>query len=204
MKKAIIFDFGGVLLDLDIEAAWDKFRSIGFDDITEYLDPYHQKGFFGDLEAGKISPDEFYKIILESHSLPGTTVDDILDCYDHFIKAIEPQKAEYLKDLAKRGYDLYMLSNNNSVAMTVCRRSLEASGLDMDIFRKCFISSEMKLLKPSREIYEAVIREIGLPLDQLLFIDDSQKNVNGALACGIPSLLYIPGDQFKDLIEPEL
>ena len=61
------------------------------------------------------------------------------------------------------------------------------------VFKKEFISSRMKMLKPSREIFDAAAAEIGLPPEEILFIDDSQTNVDGALAAGWQAGLYVQG-----------
>ena len=66
--KAIIFDMGGVLVDLDIEACKNAFKEdLEFYEIDEILDPGHQKGIIGDMESGKIDGDR--KLQSKVHSL---------------------------------------------------------------------------------------------------------------------------------------
>ena len=62
----------------------------------------------------------------------------------------------------------------------------------------------MKALKPSEEFYKAVVAQIGLPAEQMFFIDDSQKNVDGALAAGLPAVYYEPGTDLEALIATTL
>ena len=81
------------------------------------------------------------------------------------------------------------------------RRLFEQAGAPLDkLFRKCFLSHEMKALKPSESFYKAVIEQIGLPSEQLLFIDDSQKNVDASIAAGMPAVYYEPGTDLSALL----
>jgi HAD superfamily hydrolase (TIGR01509 family) len=74
----------------------------------------------------------------------------------------------------------------------------EENGLDWRrVFRKEFISSRMKMLKPSREIFDAAAAEIGLPPAEILFVDDSPTNVDGALAAGWQAVYYKQGTDLR-------
>ena len=62
----------------------------------------------------------------------------------------------------------------------------------------------MNMLKPSEGFYKAVMSDIGLPPEEMLFIDDSQRNVDAAIAAGLPALYYRPGDNLAALLEKAL
>ena len=202
--KALIFDMGGVLVDLDIEGCKSAFKEyIGYHKIDEIIDPCHQKGIYGDLEEGILSGDEFRKIVL-ADSRPGALAEDVDRAMWHILIGIEPYKVEMLKRLSE-SYDLYLLSNNNPVCLPRAKEIFSEAGIPLDeIFRKCFYSFEMKALKPSEAFYRAVVREIGLPAEDMLFIDDSQKNVDGAVAAGLPAAFYEPGSDLDALIAEKL
>src|SRR5574344_247897 len=197
MTKAIIFDLGGVLVDLDFSSCVKHFKEdIGYDKITEILDPSHQKGIYSDLEEGLLPPDAFRNLIL-SESRPGSTPEQVDRCMWSLLVGMDSYKVQYLNDLSKK-YGLYILSNNNPVSMQRCHEVFTLSGLDSKhVFKKEFISYQMKLLKPGQTIYREVVRQIGFPADQLLFIDDSLSNVQAAESVGIPSLHY---KQSTDLV----
>ena len=199
--KAIIFDMGGVLVDLDIEDCKRAFKEyLGYEKIDELIDPCHQKGIYGDLEEGKLSGDEFRKLVL-AESRPGSVAEDVDRAMWHILTGIEPYKAQLLKRLSE-SYDLYLLSNNNEVCLPRSRAMFAEAGTPMEtLFKKCFYSFEMKALKPSEAFYKAVVAEIGLPAEQMFFIDDSQKNVDGAIAAGLPAVYYQPGTDLEALIE---
>ena len=202
--KAIIFDMGGVLVDLDIEDCKRAFKEyLGYEKIDELIDPCHQKGIYGDLEEGKLSGDEFRKLVL-AESRPGSVAEDVDRAMWHILTGIEPYKAQLLKRLSE-SYDLYLLSNNNEVCLPRSRAMFAEAGTPMEtLFKKCFYSFEMKALKPSEAFYKAVVAEIGLPAEQMFFIDDSQKNVDGAIVAGLPAVYYQPGTDLEALIEKTL
>lgn len=191
---------GGVLVDLDIEDCKAAFKSmLGFEAIDELIDPCHQKGIWGDLEEGIISAEDFRAQILAG-SRPGSAADLVDKAMWHILAGISPYKAELLNRLAE-SYDLYLLSNNNAICMPRSRRLFEEVGAPLEkVFRKCFLSYEMRALKPSEAFYRSVVEQIGLPSENMIFIDDSQKNVDGAEAAGLPAVYYQPGSDLSQLI----
>ena len=191
---------GGVLVDLDMDACRNAFKNdLGFDEIDEILDPCHQKGIIGELEEGLVTADEFRKYVLE-RSHEGATEKDVNEAFAKILVGIHPSKIELLKKLSA-DYDIYMLSNNNAVALPYSRRMFEDAGFSMDTdFKRCFISYEMKMLKPSEAFYKAVMKEIGLPASEMLFIDDSQRNVDAAIAAGLPAAYYKPGTDLATVV----
>ncbi len=200
MIKAIIFDMGGVLVDLDIEDCKKVFKeTLGYDDIDQIIDACHQKGIYGDLEEGTLSAEEFRSIVLAG-SRPGSTPEMVDEAMSHILVGIQPYKVQMLKKLAQE-YDLYMLSNNNAICLPYSRAMFADAGIPLeDIFKKCFFSFEMKALKPSAAFYKAVVEQIGLPAEEMFFIDDSQRNVDGSIAAGLPAVYYEPGTDLEALI----
>ena len=74
-------------------------------------------------------------------------------------------------------------------------------GVDyLNLFKKSFLSFEMKALKPSDAFYKRVLEQIGHPAEELLFIDDSKRNVDGAVAAGLPSVYYDPATDLAALL----
>ena len=187
-------------MDLDIEDCKAAFKSmLGFEAIDQLIDPCHQKGIWGDLEEGTISAEDFRAQVL-AQSRPGST-DDLVDkAMWHILVGMRPYKGELLNRLAE-SYDLYLLSNNNSICMPRSRQIFAEAGAPIDkVFKKSFLSYEMKALKPSEAFYKSVIEQIGLPAENMIFIDDSQKNVDGAVAAGLPAVYYQPGSDLSQLI----
>ncbi len=204
MIKAIFFDMGGVLLPLYLDRCIEAYRNVaGFKDIDNYLDPCHQRGFFLDMEAGRIGMAQFIDECLK-HCAPGTTGETILRCHNEFFGTPDPDNVALVKELARK-YDVFLLSNNNELSMTLHRPNFERAGLPLDTsFKKMFLSHEMKLLKPDPEIYLRAVAGSGHEAGECLFIDDSQKNVDGALAVGMHAALLHPGESLRELVEANL
>lgn len=200
MIKAIVFDIGGVLIGLDLDRCIRTFKEVlGFDRITELLDPYHQKGIYGEMEAGTLSADEFRAEVLKD-SRPGCQPEDVDRCMYSLLTVMDPDTVQTVKRLAGR-YPLYLLSNNNPIAMSRILEMFRENGLAPETtFRDQFISSEMKLLKPSREIYEESVRRTGLPAGEVLFIDDNETNVLAAREAGMQARLFVPGEKLSQLL----
>lgn len=200
MNKTVIFDMGGVLVDLDIEDCKKVFRQdLGYAGIDQIIDACHQKGIYGDLEEGTLAPDDFRSIVL-AESRPGVAPEEVDRAMSHILVGIAPYKVELLKRMAGK-YDLCMLSNNNPICLPFSKKMFEDAGIPLEkIFSKCYMSFEMKALKPSEAFYKAVLADIGRAGEDVIFIDDSQKNVDGAIAAGMPAVYYEPGTDLSALL----
>jgi putative hydrolase of the HAD superfamily len=200
MKKYVIFDLGGVIVDLDTEACKSAFRDgLGYTHADTIIDPCHQKGIIGDLEEGLLDADEFRRLVLEE-SRPDAVAEDVDKAFWKILVGIASYKAELIRKMALK-YNLYILSNNNPICLPYSAKMFAEAGIPLDeTFRQCFISYQMKTIKPSEKFYKAVIEMIGAPAEELLFIDDSQANVDAAIAAGLPAVHYKPGTDLSALL----
>ena len=204
MIQAIVFDLGGVLFDLDTDACIRAFREgLGYEKIVEILDKCHQKGIIGQLECGELSADEFRSEVLRE-SRPDAGPADVGRAFCALLAGFPQEKADLIRDLS-RHYALYILTNNNPITMVRSHEMMAERGLDWQhVFKAEFVSCEMKMLKPSREIYAEMVRRVGLPAGEILFIDDSQNNVDAARAVGIQAVFYPEGTPLRPLVEAAL
>ena len=195
---------GGVLVNLYTERCIEAYRSIaGFSTITEYLDPCHQQGFMKEAERGSIDLDEFIEQI-KRHCAPGTTTETILRCHRQFYGTPEQKVVRLIRELSQK-YDLYVLSNNNPLAMSILYPLFTGAGMPFETsFKGLFLSYEMHLLKPGAEIFRKAIEVSGCKPEEILFIDDSPSNVQGAAALGIHSALFKQGSSLRALIKAKI
>lgn len=190
MIKAIVFDMGGVVIPLNLQRCIDNFKTrAGFNDIENYLNAYHQMGFIGDLEEGKIDEDEFYRECLK-HCAPTASAETVNECFQSLLDGINPDALRLFREL-KDTYPLYVLSNNNPLSMRAFDELIKKEGMTVeDIFRDTFFSYRLHMLKPSREFFLYTIEHIGVKSEEILFIDDSETNILAARAVGLQTLLY--------------
>ena len=202
--KAIVFDAGGVLLNLDLEKCKAAFKDIlGYNKIDELLDPCHQKGIYGDMEEGKITADEFRTQVL-AESRPGSTPEMVDICMAALLTDIDKEKVDYLNRLKER-YPLYMLTNNNEISWLRFLDIFQRDGIPIpETFKQCFISCRMGALKPNPVIYKQVMDTIGLPPEEILYIDDSPSNAKAASLLGMRGLWYKVGTDLEALVESAL
>lgn len=203
-RKIIIFDMGGVLVDLDLEGCRNSFKeNLEFEEIDKILDPCHQKGIYGDMEEGLITAEEFIATVLAS-SRPDAKAEGVVEAVWKILVDIAPYKVDLLKKMSQT-YDIYLLSNNNPIAVQKSEVIFSEAGIPMDkIFIKCYYSYKLKTLKPSAFFYRSVVEDINAPAEDMLFIDDSMKNVEGAIAAGLPAVHYVPGTDLAALLADTL
>jgi len=192
--NALIFDFGGVLVNLDIEKCFQNFENIGVKNIRNLLNEYIQIEFVADYEKGLIDTQKFFNKIREFAHKEDLKDEDLKKAWLSFLVDVPDEKLKMLLDLRKNK-KIYLLSNTNPLHISMAKATYFSRGghtID-DYFDQCFLSYEMKLAKPSVEIFNKVIETIGEKPEKCLFIDDSKKNIEAAKKIGIGTYLVENG-----------
>lgn len=181
----LLFDFGGVLVDLDKARCVHAFGSLGFD-VRPYLDDFVQGGVFARFELGLTDASAFCAELRAAGGLPGLADADILEAWRLFLLDVPADRIETLLR-THRHYRQFVLSNTNPVHWAMARDGyFRRAGLRLeDFFDGVFLSYEMRLAKPDPRIFESVCRGIGCPPGEILFFDDSPTNCEGARRCGL-------------------
>jgi len=181
----LIFDFGGVLINLDLNRCIQKFKDLGVNNLENNLNNYGQKGIFLEFEKGLIDIPTFRD---EIRKLAGKPLKDneIDEAWCAFLCNIPDYKIELLLQLKKK-FRLLLLSNTNPLHIEISARDEFARfGQTMQsLFDKCYFSYEMKMVKPDAEIFEALLADAGLTAEECLFLDDGEKNILQAEKMGI-------------------
>jgi len=186
--EAVIFDFGGVLINIDYHLTIDAFKSLGIDDFDELYSQASQSDLFNKIETGSITSEEFIKGILDY--LPeGTTSTAVIDAWNAMILDVPMQSVQLLQSLSKK-YRVFLLSNTNVIHLPHALQSW-SNRTDVE-FKACFesiyLSFEMGMRKPDREIFDFVCRDSGLDPKNTLFIDDSIQHIKGAESAGLQTI----------------
>jgi putative hydrolase of the HAD superfamily len=187
--KNIAFDFGGVVLALSLEGAIKTFEKIGVKAARQRLDAFHQKGVFEDLEAGRISMEEFRVAMCQ---LVGKEV-SLQDCYEAwhgYVDYVPQQNLDMLLRLRGKGYQVCLLSNTNPFMM-MWAESPEFDGQGHPVsyyFDKLYLSYQCGVMKPAPKIFQMMLEGQNALPEETLFIDDSETNVKVAQSLGIHTL----------------
>ena len=184
--KNIIFDLGGVIITLDQPKAIRRFTELGLADAANQLDAYTQGGIFGELEVGKITAEEFRR---ELSKLTGRELsfDDCRYGWLGYLGELPERNLAALRRLRQQGYRLILLSNTNPYMMSwAMSDEFDGQGHSLrDYMDACYMSYEMKVMKPDQEFFHRVLMAEHISPAETLFVDDGPKNVAVASQMGI-------------------
>ena len=199
MLKNYIFDLGGVLLDIRMKNAYERFVALGLPPAElepggsayKLMEDY-QLGFITSAEfcqqiASKCAANVFARCAAGS-----TTPHDIEDAWNSICLSVADRKLQALRKLRKMEgvASVSLLSNTNELHWEYCCQNwFNANGNKLeDFFDKIFLSQELHLQKPDPEIFKTAIRELGASPAETIFLDDSPINTAAAAACGLQTL----------------
>lgn len=199
--STLIFDLGGVIVNLDLPLCISRLKQLGAEDVEKYLSNYGQSGFFLQWEKGEIGIDAFRNEI-RSICTGNPTNEEIDAAWCAFLQDIPAERVQLLIELKKK-YRLLLLSNSNPLHIGVStRQELARHGYTLeDIFDQCFISYEMGLTKPHPEIFEQLMKDAGVTAEECLFLDDGPKNIDTAQAMGFQTYLVQQGEDLSFLLD---
>src|SRR3954463_1036540 len=111
--KNIIFDFGGVFIDVDYKRTEQAFIDAGIKNFHDFYSQQSASPLFEDLERGKINEAAFYRQLRTATGvdLPDQT---IISCWNRILGDYYPEAIEKAKEL-KQKYRLFLFSNTNIV-----------------------------------------------------------------------------------------
>ena len=201
--RTVMFDLGGVIITLDQPSAVRRFREIGLQNAEEMLDPYRQKGIFGDVEQGSISAETFRT---ELSKMVGRQLsfDECRYAWLGYAKELPKRNLEAIKELRRQGYRVILLSNTNPYMMSwVMSDEFDGEGHSLAHYMDaCYLSYEMKLMKPDDNMFRQVLMNEKTFPYEILFVDDGPRNV--AVASQIGFRTYCPengADWTKEIFE---
>lgn len=184
--KNIIFDLGGVILDISYDKTIQAFKNLGIQDFEQLYTQAAQTGFFDDFETGKMSSSEFIAAL--QHKIGNDiTSNDIIHAWNAMLLNWDIHRLNLLVELRKQ-HRVFLLSNTNSIHQSAFMLSLkQQTGLAtlMNHFDKIYMSHEIGLRKPNVDVFEFVLNDQLLDAKETLFLDDSIQHIEGAKKAGI-------------------
>jgi len=196
--KNIVFDFGGVIVDVSRTQAVKRFEEIGVDRADELLGVYKQDGIFLALEEGTLSRENFYAELRKPAGKNHITDEQIDYGWFGFILPIVQGRIDFLLELRKK-YKLYLLSNTNPIIMGWARSSrFSPAGKPLDdYFDKLYLSYQLGVIKPDKRIFEKMIEDSGMNPAETLFVDDGQANIEAAAKLGFKTCRPKEGEDYR-------
>ena len=203
MIRNIVFDLGGVIMTICQEEAIKRFKSIGFKNVEDYLNPYTQTGIFGDIEEGKISAEQFRAKLSELIGKE-VTYEECKFAWLGYRQDVPLRNLDILRKLKVQGYKLILLSNTNPFMMSWgLSGEFDGNGNSLEsYFDSLYLSYKLGVMKPNKKIFQYIIDNEKIQPGESLFIDDGERNINAARLLGFKTLCPINGEDWtKELIE---
>ena len=182
----IIFDLGGVVINLDYHKTTRAFEALGLENFGEMYSQASQSGLFDDFEKGKCSVPYFVNKLL--NYLPtGTSANQVVEAWNAMILDFPIENLQLLERL-KSSHRIFLLSNTNEIHIQKVHQHLQLVSKHKTLhpyFEKVYFSSDIGMRKPDAEIFEFVLNENKLNPTKTLFIDDTEQHILGAQKVGI-------------------
>jgi putative hydrolase of the HAD superfamily len=186
--KNILFDLGGVILDINVRATQQKFYELGLPALFMQYPENMLTDLFFKYETGKLSTSQYRD---EVRRVSGLEVSDekIDDAWNAMLVGIPAQRTALIARLKER-YKLYMLSNTCALHAPVFEKMyLEAAGVPMhQVFNKLYYSFEIGFHKPDLEAWKYVIRDARIKPEETLFLDDNIHNIKASQELGFQAI----------------
>jgi putative hydrolase of the HAD superfamily len=187
--KNIIFDLGGVFMNLDYQKMEQAFIDLGIANFSELFTQHHSSPLFEDLETGKITNEHFYQ---QLRKISGVDVSNeaIRDAWNAILLDFPKERIDWLNEIKKK-YNIYLFSNTNQIHYDAFIETFrKQTGIENfnQYFIKAYYSHELGLRKPYKNSYQKIIDEQKLIAAETLFIDDTLKNIEGAQQAGLQTI----------------
>lgn len=200
--KNIIFDFGGVILDIDPQLTVNEFIKLGFNDFERLLTPEFTEDIIGKFERGILTP-EVFRTKLKSFLNIDVTDQQLDEAWNSLLYDIPGERIDIIENV-KKNYQIFLLSNSNEIHYDLYVRDLQLrfGYREFDeLFHKAYFSFDLHLLKPNPEIYEFVINQHELVPENTLFIDDKLENIEAAKKLGLHTYQLEKPERVRDIFK---
>ncbi|HET8860271.1 HAD family phosphatase [Marivirga sp.] len=203
--KTIIFDLGGVIINLHVEKTISAFSKLSGLTEKEVENAYLSAVFFKEYEKGLISDKNFRHSLRTNFNL--TASDEEIDqAWNAMLGQIPADRIAEIKRL-KRNYKCIILSNTNAIHAKAFHEILSNAYSYQhlnELFHEVYFSHELKQRKPDKEIYQNVLNLCKTEASKALFMDDSKLNLETASELGIHTLYITRNGGFMNLLENKL
>lgn len=198
--KNIIFDLGGIFMNLDFGLTEKAFIDLGITRFPSMFTQHHSNDLFEQLETGQISEWEFYEAFRRETGSSLTNA-QIKTAWNALLLDFPPERLDWLGRIRNK-YRIYLFSNTNRIHYDAFTEILarENNCTDFDsFFIKAYYSHTLGLRKPYVASFQKILEEQGLNPAETLFIDDTAKNLVGAREAGMQTIHLVAPQTVLDL-----
>jgi len=202
--KNIVFDLGGVLLNIDPKRTIDAFGKLGMEQLVGEKGLTYDHDIFYRMEQGQITPDEFRAGVQELLPKP-VSFAEIDVAWTAMLLDIPAIRVQLLKSLRK-DFGIYLFSNTNAIHVEKFHADFRNQhGFEVSsLFDKDFYSNEIGYRKPSAKSFQEIIHLSGINPEQSLFVDDAAVNVEAAQNSGLKGYWLQPGQKVEIVFQEYL
>lgn len=205
MLHNLIFDLGDVIIPIDLTAPIRNFATLANLPEAEVETIWQQYDFINHYETG-ILDDEGFRSHIRQLLKNDAWADEVIDtAWNTILLDLPVERIERIKEL-KQHYRIFLLSNTSPIHIRRVNEVLAAMGqprLD-ELFERVFYSYEVRIAKPSPEIYQHVLSEAGLVAEETAFFDDNAANIRAAAELGIRAVQVQPPKTILDYLNENL
>ncbi len=198
--KSIIFDLGGVLLNISYQNTIDKFKKLGIDNSSSFYSKKEQNNIFNHFECGEITGEKFVREIQKHCN--NSDPKQILSAWNAMLLDLPKNRINLLNSL-KEKYQIFLLSNTNEIHINKFQNIMGEKEYHKfyNLFNKVYYSHEIGFRKPNVESFHLVLDKNNLKAKEVLFIDDSPQHIEGAKKLGIQTY-HLQGNEEVTTIFP--
>lgn len=183
--KNIIFDLGGVIINLDQPATVYAFRKLYDNRYPELEQEINRTGLLDKLETNEVSVGDFYAFFQSFNA--SITIEQLTAAWNKMLLDIPEERIFLIRKLARK-YRVFLLSNTNQIHLDYINVYVKNTFGFNDMaypFEKAYYSHRMGLRKPDPEIFKTVLKDKKLRPEETLFIDDSEQHILSANALNL-------------------
>lgn len=190
-SKLIIFDLGGVLVDLEPQRTIEAFNNLGLTELSGRIGAGHHSGILAELELGLVSEENFFDYVsgLSDNSI---SKNDIENAWNAMLVRFPSSRVSFVERL-KNNHKVVLLSNTNIIHHRYFDSLAHGYNSLSNLFHRTWYSYQMQMSKPNPEIFLKVINHSGVDVEDTLLIDDSTLNISAAKELGMMTWHILPG-----------
>ena len=196
--KAIIFDLGGVLLNIDYRLTIEAFNELGMKNADLFYSKKIQNPIFDKIEVGAINPKEFLDALQKE--CENASIEQVENAWNSILLDLPVNRLDCIKKL-KNNYKIFLLSNTNEIHIKAFRKKIGEKQWEAfsSLFDKMYLSHQIGFRKPGKEAFQIILEENKLKPNEVFFIDDSPQHIEAAKKLGIHCHYLVEGVEICSL-----